>query len=337
MEETKERKRLLLTGASGFIGSYFLEHVLKKTDWKIICLIGLTYASNVNEVRSLTKDYEDRITWLYHNLSSELTPDVLKRIGEVDYVVSFASQSHVDRSIIEPASFIKENVALAVNLLEACRLNLKPSKIVWFSTDEVYGPKNGSEGHTETSPFRPSNPYAASKAAQENIFYSYWRTYGLPIIITNSMNIIGARQNQEKFLPKTVRAILKGEPVKIHSDKQRTSSTRCWITAPTLSHSLFWILNNVESNDVADGTVLQKLHIAGPEVSCADLAYKAADVLGIVPTFVYEDFHTSVRGKGHDFAYALSDKKLRNLGYTYPISFDEEFKELVLRLKERFI
>jgi nucleoside-diphosphate-sugar epimerase len=151
------------------------------------------------------------------------------------------------------------------------------------------------------------------------------------------MNIIGARQNQEKFLPKTVRAILKGEPVKIHSDKQRTSSTRCWITAPTLSHSLFWILNNVESNDVADGTVLQKLHIAGPEVSCADLAYKAADVLGIVPTFVYEDFHNSVRGKGHDFAYALSDKKLRNLGYTYPISFDEEFKELVLRLKERFI
>lgn len=188
--------KALISGASGFVGSNVLDFLLKETDWEFTCIASWRHHGSPLRINPRNK----RVTVITHDLTGPL-PD----LGDFDYILNLASESHVDRSIADPVPFIETNVAIVLWMLEYARK--RPTKrFIHFSTDEVLG----SDGY-------PSNPYAASKAAQEAIATAYWRTYGIPVVITQSNNIVGPNQDPEKFVPKIIELIKKQKPVPIHT------------------------------------------------------------------------------------------------------------------------
>jgi dTDP-glucose 4,6-dehydratase len=233
--------RVLLTGAGGFVGHHCLEHLLLNTDWEIVCLDSFRHRGKTDRIREVVwghdevrsrgeDDWRRRIKVLTHDLRVPISRQLDEEIGYVNYVLSVASDSHVDRSITDPREFIENNVALVLTMLEWVRSRNgwtfdPPQKFLHVSTDEVYGPAPVGHDHVEGEPHRPSNPYSASKAAQEDIVYSYWRTYGLPLGVSNTMNIIGERQDPEKFVPLVLSKVARGETVEIHAGRGPTAAT----------------------------------------------------------------------------------------------------------------
>src|SRR3990167_5588189 len=229
--------RLLLTGIAGFIGSHIVEHVQAMTDWEIVRLASFRHRGDPLRIEPFDPA---RTTILHADLSAPISPRLVERIGPVDYIVHAAADSHVDRSIEEPRPFIENNVSSTITMLEYARLS-RPKAFIQVSTDEVYGP--APEGHLsrEWSPIVPSNPYAASKAAQEAIAISYWRTFGVPLVITNTMNNFGERQDSEKFIPMLIRRITRAERVTIHGTPERVGS-RFYLHARNHADALLTIL-----------------------------------------------------------------------------------------------
>jgi dTDP-D-glucose 4,6-dehydratase len=198
--------RILLTGAGGFAGAHFLEHVLATTDWDVVATDSFRHRGTTDRIAQVLRchpaqeeapdtrhrEWRHRTTVLTHDLTAPFSPQaqaVIAGPGGLDFLIAMASESHVDRSITDPVAFTENNVAVVLNTLELARV-LKPRAVVAISTDEVYGPvEAGFLGHKEWSPILPSNPYAASKAAQEALVISYWRTYGVPAIITNCYDL----------------------------------------------------------------------------------------------------------------------------------------------------
>ena len=226
--------RLLLTGASGFVGSTVLAHVLDETDWHIVCPVSYRHhgdGARINALLDARPYARDRVDVIAHDLALPITPLLAEQIGPVDYVWNIASESHVDRSLTEPVPFVRNNVELQLNMLEYARV-AKPRLFLQMSTDEVFGPAAADYRHHEWDSIRPSNPYAASKAAQEAIAYSYWRALGVPLIVTNTMNLLApAPQASEKFIPKIARAIYSGEKLTVHASPDGVSGSRCWVDA----------------------------------------------------------------------------------------------------------
>lgn len=177
-------KRVLLTGGLGFIGSHTVEHWLKNTDWDIVVMDALRFSGRVERLTDIDCFDPDRVRVVWHDLRAPIHSQLVDSIGVVDWIVNMASDSHVDRSITDPVPFVENNVALVLNMLEYAR-KVKPDKFIQISTDEVYGPAPVGHSHREGEVLRPSNPYSASKAAQEMIAFSYWRTFDVPVIITN--------------------------------------------------------------------------------------------------------------------------------------------------------
>lgn len=194
--------RILLTGVGGFIGSHILSHLLKNTSHEIVGVASWKHKgtpARILEDENYQKN-KDRVTIVTHDLISPFTNDVKEKMGHIDYIINIAADSHVDRSITDPVPFILNNTNLILTMLEYAR-EIKPKGFIQFSTDEVYGQAPIGINHAEWSPIIPSNPYSASKAAQEAIAISYWRTYNVPLIITNTMNVFGEYQDREKFIP----------------------------------------------------------------------------------------------------------------------------------------
>lgn len=219
--------RILITGGAGFAGHHLVEHLLETMpDSELVVLDGLTYAGDVQRMTDCAGYDPERVTVLWHDLRSPIPPTLDHRIGPINAVLHLAANSHVERSIHDPAPFIMANTAITVNLMEWCRgrdgiewLDCPLEIVVQISTDEVYGPAPDGYSHVEWDPIVPSNPYSASKAAQEAVAISYWRTYGVPVVITNTMNIFGERQSPEKFVPMIVKRLLAGDPVTVHAQR----------------------------------------------------------------------------------------------------------------------
>src|SRR3990167_3690023 len=204
-------KRVLLTGASGFFGSHLLRHLLMNTNWEIICVVSWKHKGTPERIENAWKDLDkNRVTIIRHDLEAPFTEQSKKRIGKIDYILNIASNSHVDRSITHPAEFAIGNFLLVMTMLELAR-EITPKLFLQFSTDEVYGPAPKGVNYPEWSMIAPSNPYSGSKAAQEAMSFSYWRTYDVPLIITNTMNLIGQTQDAEKFPALCLRKIYNGE------------------------------------------------------------------------------------------------------------------------------
>jgi dTDP-glucose 4,6-dehydratase len=320
-------KTLLLTGIAGFAGSHALEHVLQNTDWNIV---GLTTFRHRGDPLRLDIDSYDpnRIRIHFCDLNSDISHRLVERIGPVDYIWNLASESHVDRSITDPRPFIENNVRLAITMLEYARL-ARPEVFIQVSTDEVYGPAPEGVDFPEWSPIVPSNPYSASKAAQEAIAISYWRTYSVPLIITNTMNLIGERQDTEKFIPSTIAKVHADKIVTVHGNEQEIGS-RFYIHARNHADALLFLTNAVKpalfDRDTVDKP--DRFNVRGErEVNNLEMAEMIADILGKKLKYQFLDFHRE--RPGHDPRYALDDKKLRDLGWTPPLPLFESLERTV--------
>ena len=348
--------RLLLTGAGGFAGHHFLEHALTVTDWDIVCTDSFRHRGTTDRITQVLQGRPGlaagRVGVLTHDLTapfSEQAMEVIAGTEGLDYLIGMASQSHVDASITDPVRFCENNFAVALNTLELAR-QLKPRAVVMISTDEVYGPAEPGHAHKEWAPILPSNPYAASKAAQEAVSISYWRTYGVPVVITNTMNLIGERQHPEKFIPKTLRAVLAGEEAVIHGSPGDIGS-RHYLHARNMADAVLYLLSRGRPAmfpahaPVEDRTAAyragQKNRPYEPgsmepdryNIASADrldnltLAQMIAEAAGMPLKYRLEEFHRT--RPGHDPHYGLDPGKIHARGWKPPVPFAESLAHTV--------
>jgi len=320
--------RVLLTGAGGFVGSHTLRHIMQKTDWHVVVLDSFRHKGVTDRIR-IQMDGMDRsrLTVLTHDLQAPISPYLAHQMGKIDYIISMASESHVDRSIEAPRDFIVNNVQLILTLLEYAR-EYPVEKFLHVSTDEVYGPAPAGHNHMEWEPMLPSNPYSASKAAQESIAFSYWRTYGIPLIITNTMNIIGELQDPEKFVPMTMKKIAAGEPMTIHASKDGVIGSRFYLHARNQADALVFLLQNGQPTPYGLTDRPDKFHIVGErEVNNLEMAQLIAKYMDRPLQYELVDFHSS--RPGHDLRYALDGSKLADLGWTAPLGLEASLKRTI--------
>ena len=272
--------KLLVTGGLGFIGSNFIQLVLEKyPDYSIINLDKLTYCGNPGDV-----------------CNGPLVNDL---ISNVDVVVHFAAESHVDNSINEPFIFTKTNMLGTHVLLEAARQK-KIKRFIMISTDEVYGSiREGS--FKETDGLFPNSPYAASKASADVLSRSYYKTYGLPVIVTRSSNNFGAYQHPEKLIPLFITNLIQGKKVPVYGDGK---NIRDWI----------YVLDNCEGIDFVlhHGKLGEVYNVGGGnEIPNIDITKMLLENFKLDNTFI-----SYVEDRlGHDFRYALDCSKINNLGW----------------------
>jgi dTDP-glucose 4,6-dehydratase len=346
--------RVLVTGAGGFAGHHFLEHVLVNTDWDIVATDSFRHKGKTDRITEVLMQHDavpehelatsalwlNRVQVLTHDLTVPFSEQSVERLGQIDYIVAYASESHVDRSISDPVPFVRNNVDVALNTLELAR-RLSPRALVWISTDEVYGPVEATDlkGHPEWDTIMPSNPYAASKAAQEDIAFSYWRTYGVPLVFVNCMNMIGERQDPEKFVPLVLSKVLAGETVGIHAQGAEVG-TRHYLHARNLADGILHVLNEktptrYDPQPLAyiGGVPLRadrpdRYNIATPDrIDNLTLAQMIADFAGRHLSYQFQDFHST--RPGHDPHYGLDPAKMTGLGWKPPLSLEASLKHTV--------
>jgi dTDP-glucose 4,6-dehydratase len=307
-----------------------LRHILVNTDWFVVCPTTFTHKGLSDRIRVAVDNIPDgykRIKVIKTDLTAPISAVTANEFGKIDYVINIASESHVDRSIEEPANFILNNVALICHLLDWARI-AQPEKFLQISTDEVYGPAPVGYAHKEwIDQHFPSNPYSASKAAQEDIAFSYWRTYGIPLAITNTMNIIGETQDPEKFMPMTIKRVLSGERMTIHASPTGEIGSRFYLHARNQADGLLHVLNQ-NFPVYGESDMPERFHIVGErEVNNLEMAQMIAYAVGKPLNYELVDFHSS--RPGHDLRYALDGTKISDTGWSLPISLEESIRRTV--------
>lgn len=332
------RETILLTGGAGFIGHNVLDWFMHNSDFNIVCLDRLDFSGNQNRIHQalLGHKFGARIKLVYHDLRAELNDYTKKSIGKVDYILHLAAQSHVDRSIEFPLEFVADNVVGTANILDYARKLNDLKMFVYFSTDEVFGPAPQGINYPEYARYNSTNPYSASKAAGEELTVAFHNTYNLPAIITHTMNVFGRRQHSEKFIPSTIRKIVYGEEVTIHSNASKTvPGSRYYIHTDDVSRALYFLLtHNRESilwpttEDEYDTSKIQKYNLVGlEETNNLELAQMIADHLPLPLKYRLIDFHSA--RPGHDLRYALSGDKMRILGCPPLLSISQGIGDVV--------
>lgn len=331
-------RRVLLTGAGGFLGAHVLEHLLHETGWHITATDSFRHKGKTDRIAQVLDagpaEWRQRVDVVTHDLAAPVSSQMGARIGHVDYVLALASLSHVDDSITDPAGFTRNNVDVSLSVLEYAR-HAKPRHLIFVSTDEVYGPEVDGTPHREWAPILPSNPYSASKACQEAIAIAYWRTYGVPLVIVNCMNLIGERQDPQKYLPMLVKRISNGESVTVHGEPGNIG-TRHYLHARNLADALLFILRTLPpamfpahaTGHYPKAERPDRYNIVGPDrVSNLELAQAVASLVGRQLRYELEDFHTT--RPGHDPHYGLDGAKLAGLGWKPPVPFRESLARTV--------
>ncbi len=342
-------KKVLITGGAGFIGHHLIEAMLKETDWDIVCLDRLDTSGNLNRLTDIDvwAKEKHRVKFYHHDLRAELNDSIVRmlltsskkplasieeaeRIQKFDYILHLAAGTHVDRSITDPMGYVFDNIVGTGHMLEACRnfpLLTEGGKLLYFSTDETFGPAPEGVLFKEWDRQNPNNPYAASKAGAENLAVAYANTYKIPIIITHCMNVFGERQHMEKFVPMCINKIMKGEKITIHANKDRTrAGTRFYLHARNVCSAVMFVLKNGKT---LDGSAMQgKYNIVGDkEVSNLEMAQYIADILGKPLNYEMVDFHSS--RPGHDLRYGLTGELLKSEGWKPPVTFEQSLKRTV--------
>lgn len=323
-------KRVLLTGGAGSIGIHVIGHLMHNTDWEIILLNSFHHKGYHDRLKIAYTDHPDwkaRITEYQHNLTCPIPPSLANKIGKVDHVLHLAAMSDVFASTESPVWTIQNNINSTLVMLEYAK-TLDLESFVYFSTDEVYGPVAIGEAHKEWDAHRPSNPYAASKAASEDICYSYWRGEGVPLIITNTMNNFGEMQSASKFPVIAQKKIDAGETVTIHGNDKELG-TRFYIHSRNVADALLHILRmgaQKHETGVIDSPL--RYHIVGDKcLSNLEMAQTIADLMCKSLKHEVVDFHKDQ--PAHDIHYGLQDNNLRSSGWKQPLSFEESLKNVI--------
>jgi len=317
-----KRRKCIITGGCGFIGHHVVEHFVKNTNYQIVVLDRLSYAS---------KGYDRlRDTGVFHliqtycvDLCQPIPPGLLYELDSdnIAAILHIAAETHVDNSISTPVPFVENNVNSTLNLLEFARKLPALKHFVYFSTDEVFGSAAEGQAFKEGDPHRPSNPYSASKSAAEMICQSYCNTYGVPLMVMNVMNAFGERQHPEKFLPLCINKILQGEMITIHSYKgAEKAGSRFYIHARNIAAAVLFVLKN--------GELGGKYNVQGEaELDNLEVAQFVAKELGLPLHYSMHD-EPDTR-PGHDLRYSLDGSKLREMGWKLPLTFEESLRKFI--------
>jgi dTDP-glucose 4,6-dehydratase len=314
--------KILITGGCGFIGHHLVEHVLRQTDWQLIIVDRLSYASEgFDRIRDI-QAYDDRRVRLFTaDLCGGLNEGLETELGEIDYVVHMAAETHVDQSIVDPLKFVQANVVGTAHLLEWARRQKNLKRLLYFGTDEVFGPAPDGVAYKEWDRYNSTNPYSATKAGGEELCLAWANTYGVPIITSHTMNVFGQRQHPEKFIPKVIQSVLGDAVVPIHADSKKTrAGSRFYIHARNVAAAVQFLLEK--------GATREKYNIVGErEIDNLSLAKFIAEVLGKPLRYELVDFHSS--RPGHDLRYALDGSRLREMGWEHPRTFEQSLKKTI--------
>lgn len=315
-------QRILITGGAGFIGHHVVEHFLKNTDWDIVVLDRLSYASGgLDRLRDINVFDEKRVLILTADFTKPIIEGLAREIGGLNYIIHMGAETHVDHSIENPRAFVYANVVGTAEVLEFARTQSSLKKFVYFSTDEVFGPAPKNTRYKEWDRYNSTNPYSATKAGGEELALAYANTYRLPVIVTHTMNVFGERQHPEKFIPKAINLIERGHLVPIHANAKKTKpGSRFWIHARNVAHAINFLLTR--------GMFREKYNIVGErEINNRELASSIARVLKKPLRYKLVDFHSS--RPGHDLRYALDGTKMATLGWHIPMSFENSLEKTI--------
>jgi dTDP-glucose 4,6-dehydratase len=303
--------KILVTGGAGFIGSHFIKSMLQKKEiTRVVNLDKLTYAGNLSTLKSIEKDPK------YSFVKGDIVDDacvasILKE--RMDLVVNFAAETHVDRSIGNAADFIVTDMQGVFVLLEACK-KYPVQKFIQVSTDEVYG-SIGEGFADERFPLMPSNPYSASKVGGDRLAYSYFKTYGIPVIVTRTSNNYGPYQYPEKMIPLFITNALEGKKLPLYGDGLYR---RDWIHAEDHCSALWFLIHHGipgETYNVAGGNEMTNWSITERILNQLNLDKSHVELVKDRP--------------GHDRRYAIDDSKIRTLGWAPSIPFEQGIKDTI--------
>lgn len=321
-------KNLLVTGGCGFIGANFLHYLFRETDFsgRVINVDKLTYAGNPLSLGSLPEEFPERYVFARTDICDEGAIDALFDRYDVDAVCHFAAESHVDRSIHGPGAFVKTNIVGTYNLLESARSRI--SRIERFhhiSTDEVFG-SLGDEGFfVETTRYKPNSPYSASKASSDHLVRAYYKTYGLPISISNCSNNYGPFQFPEKLIPLMVLNAQEGRKLPVYGDGK---NIRDWLYVHDHCSAIWKIMTagkTGETYNVGGRNELENLSVVEAIASLLD------ELLGELPSGPRKALIEFVKDRpGHDWRYAIDCSKIeRELGWKPQESFETGIRKTV--------
>ena len=306
--------RLLVAGGAGFIGSNFIRYILgARGDWQVVNVDKLTYAGNLANLQDV--EGNDRYRFHRADICDAKAVDPIVKDEAPDAIVNFAAETHVDRSIDDPALFLRTNILGTQVLLDAARKH-GVARFLQISTDEVYGSLGPSGQFSEDSPLRPNSPYAASKTSADMLVRAYFKTYGLPAIITRCSNNYGPYQFPEKIIPFFVTLLKENKPVPIYGDGM---NVRDWIHVDDHSRAVEVVLLRGLPGEVYNvGGGNERTNIEITKLLLAAMG-KPESLL----TFVSDR-------PGHDRRYAIDDRKIRGeLGVAPQVPFEEGIRATV--------
>ncbi len=303
--------KLLVTGGLGFIGSNFIIHLKKNfPEIKIINLDAGLVGSNEKNLSNIINDENYKLVW--GNINDK---KLIERLMDVDAVVNFAAESHVDRSINDSKPFLESNIMGVYTILDVIREYKRKVRFIQVSTDEVFGSLNKGSAKEEDV-FRPSNPYSASKASAEMIAHSYLITYDMDILITRCTNNFGPRQFPEKFIPKTIIRAERNMRIPIYGSG---NNIRDWLYVEDHCEAITKVLMN--------GKTGESYNISSSnELTNIQLAEKILEMLGKPKDLIYKEEDRP----GHDYRYSLDSSKIRNdMRWKPKYKFDDELQKTI--------
>ncbi len=327
---------IVVTGGAGFIGSNFVRHALARTDARVVVLDKLTYAGNLESLADVAS--HPRYAFVQADIADREAVRTLLREHRPDAVVNFAAETHVDRSIDDPGSFVRTNVTGAFELLEAARLFLRerPSegfRFLHVSTDEVYGTLGPTGSFSETTPYAPNSPYAASKAGADHLVRAWHETYRLPVLLTNCSNNYGPYQFPEKLIPLMILNAVEAKSLPIYGDG---GNVRDWLFVEDHCEGILLVLRrgapgakynigggNERTNLQVVDALCAALEAERPAAKNASLAARGLASYAGLKAFVADR-------PGHDRRYAIDASKIRReLGWTPRHAFEDGLRETV--------
>ncbi len=346
-ERRSSNVRVLCTGASGAIGAHMLAHIMHNTDWDVVGLDSFKsehkgYFDRITEVCKDHPDWKRRLRIFSHDLAAPFSAREIVEIGPIDFIINLASRSDVQNSIEDPLPFVRNNTDLMLHMLDyAVRHdklyeNGKLKSFLHFSTDEVYGPAEASSGgHREWDPILPSNPYSASKACQEALAIAWWRSFNVPIIITNTMNNFGEMQAPSKFPAMIQQKIERDEEITVHGTSDGQFGTRYYLHSRNAADAVLFILKRMMPWLHQPGLIDMPLRfniVGDRQVSNMDLVQLIGKLMGKEPRTKVVNFHE--HNPGHDLHYGLNGEKLAQLGWKSPVDFETSLKATIDWQKE---
>lgn len=322
-------KIVYVTGCCGFIGSYVTMLCLQQ-GWYVIGVDKLTYAATPEVAQNFAKDYGQRFKFIQADINE------LDKLYDCDYVINCAAETHVDNSIVSSKEFLHSNINGVQHLLELIRQKdrFKMPTLLHFSTDEVYG--DITEGsHTESDLLKPSNPYAATKAAADMLILAWARTFKVPYIIVRPTNNYGIGQYVEKLIPKTCKMFKLGKKIPLHN---HGTPKRVWLHAEDTAGAIITLIKNGVQNEIyniggsvelSNISIVQAIH---------SLMFHSVDHAQLWESKIKNEVcDFSYSRDGQDVRYSLDDSKIRALGWKNLCGFDMELPSIVAYYDKNFI